>query len=484
MSVKQLWIVDRWFGGLSESLKEGPKGSFADGNRLDLRSDLNSVTAGIKTTKDSSTTITDLPKWIEHDAVNDKTYAYGDDGNFYSETAGTWSALTTPTTAQGQGMRIWNDYVWLRKTTAVATYGPLSGSPSLTQSHATVTGNIQSITDHAPIVEFLGNLYFANSRFLGEWNGTAWTYNKITLPIGWKIRAMAVLGEQLVMGGWIGTNVYDYSKGFLWFWNGTDTSVTDFLEISEGAVNSMHVVDNLLYFVAGSIGNLYVYTGQTIKMRQITNLLATNSYMDVFPGAMGIHKGDLMIGLAGKTDSTDITQGVYSYTRTSKNYPRAMNIDHVISAGTLTGTTLKIGAIHSVGPNEFYIGWEDTTATNGIDKVSGTSPYTTAIWYSLVFDNGNPHIIKELDQIKFTYKPLAANETIDFYYRLDRTSAWTSLGTAASTDATITEAVYSVTPMNTWKEIQLRVDIKTSGTTSPKLLSSAVSFSERKGLKL
>src|SRR3990167_6372149 len=162
---KKVFLIDQYFGGQSEASKRGVKGSFLYGDRLDPRSDLDSLTIGIKTTKQSGSVIDDLPKWIEHDAVNDDTYAYGDDGNFYSESSGTWTALTTPSTAAGQGMRIWNDYVYLRKTSAVATYGPLSGSPSLTQSHATITGNIQTENDHAPINEFLGNLYFANGRY-------------------------------------------------------------------------------------------------------------------------------------------------------------------------------------------------------------------------------------------------------------------------------------------------------------------------------
>lgn len=480
MSVKQLWVTDRFFGGLSESPKEGAKGSFNYGENLDLTTDLSSLGVNIKTTKDSSTTVTDLPKWIEHDAVNDKTYAYGDDGKFYVESSGTWSALTAATTAAGQGMKIWNDYVYLRKTSAVARYGPLSGSASLTQ--AWQSSNVQTINDHAPMVEFLGNLYIANGRYLGEWDDSVWTYNALTLPVGWKIRSMAVLGENLVMGGWIGSNIYDYEKGFLWIWNGTDTSVTDFLEVNEGGVSSMHVIDNNLYFIAGAKGKLYVYTGQVIPIRGLTNDLTNSQYLDIFPGAMDSHEGKLMIGLAGVTDSSAITQGIYTYGRTSKNYPRALNIEHTISSGTKTGTTLKIGSIHAVGPNEIYIGWEDTTATNGIDKISGTSPYTASIYDSLWFDNGNAYSIKELDFIKFTFKPLAANETIDFSYRLDRATAWTALGTASTDD--LNEVVYPITPMKTFKEIQLRVELKTSGSTSPDLLSTAVSFSERKSLIL
>src|SRR3972149_537280 len=478
MATKKVWLIDRFWGGISESPKEGPRGSFDYGDRLDIRTDLSALGVQVKTTKDSSTTITDLPKWIEHDAVNDKTYAYGDDGKFWEESAGSWSALTAPTTAAGQGMRIWNDYVYLRKTSVIARYGLLSGSPTLTQSWQST--NVQTENDHAPIVEFLGNLYFANGRFLAEWDDTTFTYNKLTLPIGWKIRAMAVIGDLLAMGGWKGSNVYDYEKGFLWFWNGTDDGVSSFLEITDGAINAMYVIDNNLYYVAGSVGNLFLYNGNITKLRQLTNLLTGDDYLEVFPGAMSSHKGDIFIGTAGKTDSTAITQGVYSYGRTSKNYPTALNIPHIISTNTKTGTTLKIGAVHSVGPNELYIGWEDTTATNGIDRISGTATYTTAIWHSLIFDDDDPHIKKELDSIKFTFKELAANESFDFYYRLDRNSSWTSLGTA-DTDGD-TEKYFPITLMYTWKEIQLRADLKTSGSTSPELLSAAVVFSTRSAL--
>ena len=472
---KKIWLIDSFYGGTSEHPKESPKGGFYYGDNLDIRSDLSAVGIQIKTTKDSSTTITDLPKWIEHDAVNDKTYTYADDGKFYEEASGTWAALTTPSTAHGQGMRIWNDYVYLRKDSVIARYGALSGAPALTQSWQ--SSNVQTENDHAPIVEFLGNLYFANGRFLGEWDGTTWTYNKLTLPVGWKIRAMAVVGDQLVMGGWKGSNVYDYEKGFLWFWNGTDSGVTDFLEVNEGAINAMCSINNNLYFVAGSKGNLYHYNGVVTQVRQLSNLLAGDDYIEVFPGAMTGRSGDLVIGLAGKTDSTDITQGVYNYGRSSKNYPRALNISNIISTGTKTGTTLKIGAIHTVGPNEFYIGWEDTTSTNGIDKVSGTTPYSTATYHSLWFDDSDPHLEKEVERFKFTFKPLATSESIDFYYRIDRATGWTTLGT--SNTANQTEESFPVTPMVTWKEIQIRADIKTSTTTSPELLSGSAVFSTR-----
>lgn len=472
---KKTFKIDQFYGGQSEAQKTGVAGSFLYGDRLDAKSDLDSLTIGIKTTKQSSTTITDLPKWIEHDAVNDKTYAYGDDGNFYVESAGSWSALTTPSTAHGQGMRIWNDYVYIRKDSEISRYGPLSGGAGFTQSWQ--SGGVQTITDHAPIVEFSGNLYIANGRYLAEWDDSIFTYNKLTLPIGWKIRAMAVLGEYLVMGGWKGTNVYDYEKGFLWFWNGSDEFVTSFQEVGEGAVNAMAVMDNVLYFIAGAFGTLFAYNGLTTKIRKVSNLLVGSSYIDVFPGAMSVHNGELMIGLAGKTDSAAITQGVYSYGKATKNYPNAVNIPHIISTGTKAGTTLKIGALQPVGPNEFYIGWEDGVSSNGIDIVSGTTPYASSTYQSLWFVDNMPHVEKEFERFRFTFKPLASGESITFYYRLDRASGWTTLGTASTVGST--QKTFAMSPMIKGKELQIRVDLETSGSTAPKLLSCTAVFSTR-----
>lgn len=472
---KQLFLADLYFGGISESPLSGVKGSFYYGENLDFKSDLSALTSQTAPTKQSSTTVTALPKWIEKDPVGGKVYAYDEAGGFYSQSAGTWTAQTTPSTAHGAGMKVWNDYVYLRKDSLIARWGPISSSPSLTQSWQ--SSNVQTITDHAPIVEFVGNLYLANGRYLAEWDGSTFTYNKITLPIGWNIRCMAVVGDTLVMGGWKGTNVYDFERGMLWTWNGTDSGVTSFNEVAEGAVNAMAVFDNTLWFIAGSVGNLFYYNGNTIKVRQLTNFLESNKYIDVFPGAMTAHRGNLYIGIGGNTDSSTITQGVYTYGRTSKNYPRALNIENIISTGTKTGTGLRIGALHAVGPNEFYLGWKDSTY--GIDAITGTTPYTTATWQSLWFNNGKPYHAKETDVIKFTHKPLRSGESIAFSYRTDRSSSWTALTNNITQAVGDVETRCPLTPMVLWNEIQLQAVLTTNTTTAPSLLSASVLFSER-----
>ncbi len=475
---KKVFLINQFYGGISEASKSGLKGSYGYGDNLDFKSDLDALTIQVKTTKDSSTTIAALPKWIEHDPVTGDTFAYDEGGGFYKKHSGTWSALTSATTSHGQGMKVWNDYVYLRKDSAIARYGPLSSSPSIDQTWQ--TSNVQTVTDHAPILDFAGNLYFGNGRYLAGWDTSSFTYNQVKLSVGWNIRDLAVIGDKLAMGGQQGSAVSSLENGLLALWDGTGVAgdgPTDFTYTS-GAVNALGVIDNTLFIVAGSIGNLYYYNGNIIKVRQLSNLLTGGSYLEIFPGAMSMHKGDLYIGVAGNTDSTVISQGAYAYGYTSKNYPRALYIPNIISTGTKTGTALRIGAICGVGPNEFYIGWKDGSSY-GIDLVSGTTPYATATYYSLWFDDGAPHIDKETDIIKFTFKPLLVNESLSFYYRKDRASSWTSLTPNTTPTTGDTEARCVLTPMSTWKEIQFRVDLTTSGSTAPSLLSISAVFGVR-----
>ena len=473
---KKIFLVNKFYGGDSEASKTGLKGSYYYADSVDFKTDLDALT--IQTAPVSDLTPSALVKWIEHDPVTGNIFAYAEDGSFYKKASGSWSTLTAATSSHGQGMKVWQDYVYLRKDSAIARYGPLSSSPSLTQSWQ--SSNVQTITDHAPILDFVGNLYFANGRYLGGWDGSTWTYNQVKLATGWNIRSLAIIGNKLSMGCWQGSNVYSLENGLLSLWDGTGQAgdgPTDFTYLA-GAINAQGVIDNTLFMVAGSVGNLYYYNGNVIKVRKINKQLTGSNYVEVFPGAMGTHAGDLIIGMGGNTDSTTLTQAVYAYGYTSKNYPRAMYIPYVISTGTKTGTGLRIGAVCGVGPNEFYIGWKDGSSY-GVDLVTGTTPYSSATYQTLWFDDGQPHVQKETDIIKFTFKPLRSGESFNFYYQIDRSGSWVALTPNTTPTTGDTEARCVITPMVLWHEIQFRVDLTTSGSTAPSLQSVSAVFGVR-----
>lgn len=125
-----------WFGGYSTDNKYGPKHSFAYGAKFDFRKSPSKLSVLPKTAKESGSTVTDLPVGMVR-VANGDFYFVGDTGNFYKRTAaGVWSSIGNVGSASGYGIvyRRDQDIIYITKQTEVATYGPVSGTPTLTNS--------------------------------------------------------------------------------------------------------------------------------------------------------------------------------------------------------------------------------------------------------------------------------------------------------------------------------------------------------------
>jgi hypothetical protein len=134
----KILVQDRFYGGLSEDEKEGIKASYSSGRSLDFRTNPSVLEILPKTAKESSTTVVDLVKWFT--PVSTDMYSYGDGGKFYKRTSGaSWSLIDTLTTANGNGMDYFgiDDYIYLAKDKVIARYGPMGGTPAITQDYFT-----------------------------------------------------------------------------------------------------------------------------------------------------------------------------------------------------------------------------------------------------------------------------------------------------------------------------------------------------------
>jgi hypothetical protein len=123
------------FGGYSADEKFGPKFGYAYGRSIDHRKAPAKVTLLPAAAKDSGSTVTDLVT-NKVRVANGDDYFIGQTGNFYKRTAaGTWSLVGNVGTA-GCGLvyRRDQDIIYITKLTTVATYYPVSNSPSLSST--------------------------------------------------------------------------------------------------------------------------------------------------------------------------------------------------------------------------------------------------------------------------------------------------------------------------------------------------------------
>ena len=471
----KIWRINRWFGGLSTGTKLGIDGAFSLGQGLDFKTDPDLLTANYAMAKASSTNVTGLVKWFVQNGTT--YYAYADDGKIHSD-ATSWTSLRTVASSSGQGLEVFNDYLYYAQNAQLGRYGALSGAPAFTDNYQTLDSDLL----FHPCKVFLNKLCVGHLRKIGTLDSSSvWTDAAITLPIGWKIKSLEVRGDFLYIGAWKGTAITDYEVGALFTWDGTSTTWNSVEFINESGVNALFNQNDTLYCAAGTRGNLYqVVGGNLVKIKRIP-LVGATSTAEIYPGAMTGFNGLLHVGVAGSTTSTTLYQGVYSWGQVEKNYPNVLNFDYPISTGTVTGTGLQIGAVYAASPTKLYVGWKDG-ADEGIDLISTSTKQSTVILETLIFDGNVPYKKKTFRDIKLICKPLVSGESIVVKYDADRTGSFTTLATLSfATHGAVNERKFSFTSSSGFlKAYELKLRIELVGGSS--LVEATVTYTDEEDI--
>lgn len=132
MAEKRL-IVKNFGGGIATA---GQKRDVPDSLRflknLNPFEDTSYITHAMKSTKVSGTTVVALPHWaVAGDPFDTNKYFLDSGGNIYRETSGgTWSKLRTTASCDGEGLAVFDDYLYYMCQKDIGRYGPLTGTPS------------------------------------------------------------------------------------------------------------------------------------------------------------------------------------------------------------------------------------------------------------------------------------------------------------------------------------------------------------------
>lgn len=417
-----LLVIEDWIGGLADGDKKGLAGSFRYGKGLDFKSNPDAITAELALVKASSTNVTGMPKWIIYDGINNKVYAYCDDGKIHSS-ASSWTSLRTVANSSGQGLEIYNDYLYYTQNAQIGRYGSLAGSPSFTDNWQT---SLDGTTSWRPLKTFMNLLLCGNGRYLATYDGSTWTAQKLTFPPGWSVRDIDVRGEYAAIAVNNSADITKATRGLIFYWDGTSSTYNFFNEVMEGGgISSIQANQDSVWCFPGNAGNIYIDTGRVSKVKRIP-FVGRGKTIYVYPGADANFRGNLTFGVAGGT-STTAYRGVYEFGQPSKDYPYALNFSYPISTGTVQGTGVEIGAIHAVGP-QIYVGWKDGS-TYGIDLLSTSTVQTSVTYESRVLSLAKQG---KFLWIKVFCEPLASGESITTKYKADKATSWTAFDAAMS----------------------------------------------------
>lgn len=489
----------------------------------------------------SGPVLQDEPRWIVTASPwASAVFMYGSLGNIYQEDAsGNWT-LVRATGSVGQGMCVYNDYLYYVQDTRIGRYGPLDGNaqwndswqtglnstnalgfaPALPFGFGMAVGHGSSVAFYGgnidipfsagtaysvgQVVSYAGQYWSCVSAYtpsLGSsapnadgthwsWTGTStpplqWNLSAIQLPAGVSCMSLA-RSEQYLAIGTVGSNsVFDNENGYIFMWDGSSPQWNFFNNIEQGSNNFVANYRNQVLSVNGSQGMLYLGFDPFLKVHQLPKIPITGR-VQVYPGAVTSWKGGVYIGFGARSSDPNFVRGVYRWGAKVNAYPDALTCDYLISTGN-TGSTVQVTACTGLG-NALYIGWRDGNAV-GVDKVVySNSPTALARIDFLVFDDGRVPQQKKADTVVVTHSALRPGESVSIYYRPDRsdlptaayltTPVLTHSYSAGDQEPNVTRWSPATDERPRFYELELGVSIGCAGTTAPEVYGVSMKYDD------
>lgn len=419
--------------------------------------------------KFSGANITGTPLWFLTNPKDALIYAYMSDGKVtsYTNALSAETLVGTPTSGAGNGAAYNDNYLYFTTPTDVSRYGPLNGSPSLSNTFWTSTLSKTALVNttypsingvtlpnhpmhyHAPN----NTLYFADvvsgkgtihsiktmkTSVEGDTDNGS-TYGILsTTPWGYLPTCIESYTDNIAIGCVQGTNATTLQKkAVILFWDTVATAPTKTIAVG--------LPDPLITAMKNVDGILYVFLGNAQGGCRVVKFAGGYTFQEVgfweecyppLPGAVDHWMNRIIFG--GQTSYPETSASVFAIG--SKNATLSVNnpIFNILKTSS-AGASPMVTAVKYVlqGDNKIrspIVGWKDGT-TQGIDKISTT--YGVSVWRSETFRIGRPF------QLKTIRIPLglavAANMTLIPKIFLDEQTANVPLQTINNTNYTKSE---------------------------------------------
>lgn len=441
--------------------------------------------------KFSGTEVTGVPLWFVTNAKTDTTYCYASDGKVHTITnaLAMGTALTTITSSAGNGAAYYNNYIYFAKNTDVARYGPLDGTPAMTQAFWTSTLSETALTNttyptiqgvsipNHPMCYHQNRLYFGdvNSSGIGILNmiNTKKTtyegdtddttvpsaYNVLDFNYQWFPTCIETFGNEIAIGVIEGTSTsikQGNAKVLFWDTIATTTAPNRIVELPDPLVTAMKFVNGILYVFSGS-GTGGMRISRYLGGQQFEELFYLDDQFPPLQGAVDYNINRIVWGASTTTPA--VSASVMSLG--SKVRQMGMGVHNILRT-TSAGSTPNCTAVKFIQQGskvQPIAGWTDGTA-KGLDKLSTT--HGTSIWRSRLERVGQTFSIKEI-RIPLA-QAVAANQTITVKVLTDDQSTTDTVATINSTNYSTSQRYITIYPQGVGGNNNFLLELTFSGT--------------------
>jgi len=352
-----------------QGISSSPHVGFADVRNMDIDSvqgitRLNNIMA-----KKSGTTVDAQVKWIVRDPdTSANIFALDSNGVLYkSANSGVDWTEVSDRGGSGQGLIVQWGYVFVCEDTTIDV---------MKISDSSWSDNWQTIdTDSLWHPMFVSKndskIYGGAGQYVfsieqdttfdpGDSGTYTFTQQALDLPASYRIKCIEELGNNLMLGTWQGTNVYDERIADIFPWDRSSVSFGQPIVMAEYGVHFLHNSGNSLIISAGIQGRIYRSDGvNAVQIAQLPHDLSGGKYLETYPSSVCSYKGKIFFGIGGGGDSiTTDGCGVYSLKQTGRG--NVLNLEHGISTGNFgSTTTVKATAILPLSQDKLLIAWRD-----------------------------------------------------------------------------------------------------------------------------
>jgi hypothetical protein len=475
MQDSEIFPLKQFDGGIADRKNAGVKGSFAFGFGINLRDALSTLTPNQVLKKDSSTTVDELINFFIP-STDGNLYGFGQSGGIYKRTSGgAWSKIYTDLDGAIRGaMEIeYNDgagnyiphMVWATQTKLKSEELTGMASPSPTTEltfHRGEAGDWHTMIPALGVGVICDGDYLALIDYEGAVNTKA-----LQLPYGTETRALLEQNNEVVIGT---KERSGQRKGWLFTWDRIQDSWIQKRDAQARGVNAMNFFESGMLISAGSDGALNYW--DTVNYFPLKNIPGGGT---VQPGGIGEYKGASHFGVSGGDKN-----GIWSYARTDKNTPYALNLEYLISPVATAGTvaqietkmadsSVEIGAVTNY-EGELFVAWKDGT-DYGVDTIDPDNK-ATAVYESLVYNAKHPESEKIWRYAKVVADVLPAGTEVILQYKTNADADWQDTKTADGATSLAAGKRKAIFPMEgTGEEYQVRLEIMPNGNEAPNIRS-------------
>jgi len=472
--------VNRFDGGISDDPRKPSPSEFQITKHFDIFSNPFRLTPYRSLEADTETSVssTDLKQYLIQDFIypsaSGKLYGLGQTGGALTKildkadaTTGLW---TKPASSEGNGavkkgcFFEYKDYAWgFQGTNQIFKWGLLSGTPSITNSVATVASTILSVANG--IIAADGNGYMAYNNVIVRiaTDASTITDSAKTVPTNYKITSLANYGSYMAVGCSPKDSFNGKSTVFLW--NLSSDLFAETIDWGEGDLRILEPVEGMLVGVTDRYLNNATGAGRGSMIVQGYSGGAAQVLKEVFtqalvgktiPTSKAVKNNRLFWAakIMTNTAGTTYNEGVWSFGRKNANYSFTLTLD-IIDENIDTDGVQGFGT----AANYFFIAH---SGDGSVDKTNDAATYAfTSIYESQVFNFGDSDFDKNLDSLKVSFRAQAAGESVTAKYRVNGATSWTTIGSEA-TDGTLSRTFLSIEATDvafaSFREVEFRLE--------------------------